>query len=140
MKRLTFIKVMLLIFLFFSVRILYANEIVIKISLELKGSNIHDVKHKTIIYEGNYPEIVRLINKAKIIRFGNTEKATILEGNYFVEFFDGRDMRNIKVQNNYWVYDVNRDKFLRCSILNYLRDCFINYLFINDYFKTGFKD
>jgi len=110
--------------------VLYANDSSIKVTLESIISN--GEKKYTVIYQGSASsELLGLIKKARPIMFlGSIEKAAIIEGRYIVEFFDGKEEKKYEVTNNYWIYDLNREKFLRCSILSNLRGYLINYLLI----------
>jgi hypothetical protein len=122
---------LLLLFLF-SGTIVYANETVLKITLE---SVTDDGKYThTVIYQGSASsELLDFIKKARPIRGTNIEKAAITEGRYFIEFFDGKEDKKYSVQNNYWIYDEHRNRFLRCSILSNLRGYLIDYIFNDGY-------
>jgi len=98
----------------FPIMLLYANESDMKITLE---SFTNGEKNITVIYQGSpNSELVRLIKSAKIIESNDIEKAVVFEGVYKVEFFDGKIEKKYSIQNNYWIYDEQEKRFLRCSI------------------------
>ena len=112
----------------FAVTLVYANGVTLKITIETVSDS--GEKMNIIIYQGSPgSELLDLIKNAKPIRTGNVEKAVISEGCYFVEFFDGREEKKYSIQNNYWIYDINNEKFLRCAILSNLRGYLLRYLF-----------
>jgi hypothetical protein len=118
-------KILIILFIFLTITS-YANEAIMKITLESRSNT--GEKQYTVIYQGTpSPTLHNLIKKAKPIRFGNIEKAAISEGEYIIEFLD--ENKRYSVQNNYWIYDEYRETFLRCSILSNLRGYLLDYLF-----------
>ena len=93
MKIIFSIKIIVLMLLFLTTR-LYAEEPMMRISLESIINT--DVKQTTVIYQGSpSSELLNLLRKARTIRLGNVEKASIFEGFYYIEFFDGKEEKNI---------------------------------------------
>jgi hypothetical protein len=102
-----------------------------KITLVPYVSKIKEGK-SIVIYNGDLD--YKLLGKLKKARPAILiEKRSIPEGCYIVEFFDGKEEKKYSIKNNYWIYDDNKEKFLRCSMLNILRDHLLDYIFDNGY-------
>lgn len=81
-------------------------------------------EHRTVIYDGRGDwTIITAIKKAT--GTNNPAKAIVNEGVYIVELSGGK---KYSVQNNHWIYDENRGRILRCSILAELRGHLLDYL------------
>ena len=124
-------KVMILLLIFLATG-LYSNELIMKITLETFVNT--DEKQTIVIYHGSTSsELISTIRRARTIIFGNIEKSAIFEGCYYIEFFDGKEEKKYSIENNYWIYDINKGRYLRCSILSNLRGYLLDYLFNKGY-------
>jgi len=117
-------KLISILVLFFTVALYsYSENVTMKIILESGDYSV-------TIYQGKVKKSIEdLLRKAKKIRFGGIEKAVVVEGEYHIEIISGSNTVKYTVQNNFWVYDEVGKKYLRCGILNELREIFISYLF-----------
>ncbi|MGI5106189.1 hypothetical protein H0R94_03990 [Treponema socranskii] len=79
--------------------------------------------------------IYRKIKNSKPISINKVEKTYIMEGVYTVEYLLTGE--KYKIQNNYWIYESESEKFYRCDILIELRiiyDCYNYSDFYNKYY------
>ena len=82
--------------------------------------------------------IYRKIKNSKPVSINKIKKAYIMEGVYTVEYLLTGE--KYKIQNNYWIYESESEKFYRCDILNELRIIYDCYNYSNFYSKYYSQD
>lgn len=82
-----------------------------------------------VFYQGPIKKsIMLLLDKARRPWFIGEEKEAVKEGVYYIEITNGSMLKKYSIQNNYWIYDHDTGKFLRCEMLTELRGQLIQYL------------
>ena len=77
--------------------------------------------------------IDRKIKDSKSISINKIEKACIIDGVYKIEYL--LIGKKYEIQNNYWIYESESEKFYRCDILNELRIIYNCYKYSDFYSK-----
>lgn len=82
--------------------------------------------------------IDRKIKNSKSISINKIEKACIIDGVYKGEYL--LTGKKYEIQNNYWMFESESEKFYRCDILNELRIIYDCYKYSDFYSKYYLQD